>query len=65
MKMNKFEYEFLTGKWEDVKGAAYNATYDFCQEFGWIMGWSDHDEPIPTAKGIAAMEEYKKSIDVV
>lgn len=58
--MNKYEYEFMTGKWEGPKGAAFNQCYSFCRRQGWIMGWSDHGEPIPSATGIAAMNNFKK-----
>lgn len=55
------EYEFMTGTWKGPKGAGWNAVYELCKEFGWIMGMSDHDEPIPTEKGIEAIKEYKNA----
>lgn len=67
MKMTSFEYEFMTGKWEGVKGAAYNATAEFCQDFGWMEDWADNGMPIPTPQGYEAMEEYAREyrFDVV
>lgn len=53
--MTKHEYEFMTGRWQGPKGAAYNQVYEFCKESGWLMGLSDHGEPIPTAKGTEAI----------
>lgn len=68
--MTKQEYEFLTGRWEGVEGAAYNQVYSFCRRMGWFVGLSDHDEPIPTQKGVDAMKEYQasdnwKKVDVI
>ena len=62
--MTPFEYQFMTGRWEGPKGAAWNAVYKFCKEFGWIMGMSDHDEPIPTERGTAAIKAYKEMNNV-
>ena len=68
--MTRHEYEFMTGTWEGPKGAAFNQVYEFCRAIGWIMSMSDHDEPIPTKKGTAAIREYQtnenyKRIDVI
>lgn len=68
--MTKHEYEFMTGRWQGPKGAAYNQDYEFCKEFGWLMGLSDHGEPIPTTKGTAAIRAYQANenymrIDVI
>ena len=57
--MNQLEYDFLSGNWKGIKGAAYNQAYEYCKEFGWIMGFSDHDEPIPTQKGIEPMSLFR------
>lgn len=70
IKMTDHEYKFMTGKWDGVKGAAFNAVYEFCREFGWVMGMSDHDEPIPTTKGLEAIKAYQanenyKRVDVI
>ena len=54
MDMNKYEYLFLTGTWEGVKGAAYNATYDFCREFGWCDSSGE-----VTKKGRQALKQYE------
>lgn len=35
MRMSHFEYAFLTDSWKGPKGAAYNATYEFCCLEGW------------------------------
>lgn len=68
--MTEYEYEFMTGRWKGVKGAAWNAVYEFCRKSGWLMGLSDHDEPIPTQKGADAVKAYQanenyKRIDVI
>ena len=68
--MTKHEYEFMTGRWQGPKGAAYNQVYEFCKAFGWFMGLSDHGEPIPTAKGTEAIRAYQANenymrIDVI
>lgn len=60
--MNEYEYEFMTGRWAGPKGAAYNVVYEFCKSRGWIMGWSDHDEPIPSSSGTAAIQAYKNTL---
>ena len=62
--MNEFEFAFMTGRWKGVKGAAYNACYEFCKKRGWFMGLSDHGEPIPTERGSKAIKEYKESQNV-
>ena len=54
-KMNRFDYEFLTGTWDGVKGAAYNQTYEFCKEFGWC-----NQAGLPTPKGLEAVKEYEE-----
>ena len=61
IKMNDFEYEFLTGNWEGPKGAAYNAVYEFCTEFRWMDGFNMDGNPSITEKGMKAIEEYKNS----
>lgn len=53
-EMNEFDYQFLTGNWEGVKGAAYNQTYEFCKEFGWC-----DREGKPTPAGLRAIKEYE------
>ena len=58
--MTKHEYEFMTGQWEGPKDAVYTRVVVFCQSRGWIRGFSDHYEPIPTEEGTAAIETYKK-----
>lgn len=60
--MNECEYNFMTGNWAGPKGAAWNSVYEFCRKSGWIMGWSDHDEPIPTSSGTAAIQDYKNTL---
>lgn len=37
VQMTQYEYEVLTNTWDGPKGAAYNAAFDFCQEFGWLQ----------------------------
>jgi hypothetical protein len=53
-EMNTFEYQFLTGTWKGVGGAAYNQTYEFCKEFGWC-----DQEGKPTPAGKEAIEKYE------
>lgn len=52
--MNKYDYQFLTGTWDGVAGAAYNETYEFCKEFGWC----DFNGK-PTSEGWAAIQAYE------
>jgi hypothetical protein len=68
--MAKHEHEFMTGQGQGPKGAAYNQVYEFCKEFGWFMGLSDHGEPILTTKGTEAVRAYQANennsrIDVI
>ena len=56
--MTHFEYEFLTNSWTGVKGAAYNAVYEFCQEFGWFDGFNFDGTPSITEKGHVEIERY-------
>jgi hypothetical protein len=53
-KMNKFDYQFLTGTWDGVAGAAYNQTYEFCKEFGWCDRTGK-----PTDAGLRAIQLYE------
>lgn len=53
-ELNKYDYQFLTGKWEGVAGAAYNQTYEFCKEFGWCDANGQ-----PTSAGYKAIQEYE------
>ncbi len=60
--MNEHEYEFLTGQWTGPKGAAYNQIYEFCKEFGWLLGFDTDMKPIPTRGGWKAINRYKKNL---
>lgn len=53
-KLNKFDYEFLTGTWSGVAGAAYNQTYEFCKELGWC-----DQEGKPTPAELKAIQGYE------
>lgn len=53
--LNKFDYEFLQGIWSGVKGAAYNATYEFCKEAGRCDAQGNL-----TVKGSEAIKKYKE-----
>lgn len=53
--LNEFDYAVLTNTWEGVKGGAYNATYEFCREFGWL-----DPQGLVTGKGQRAIDEYEK-----
>jgi hypothetical protein len=52
--MTEHEYRFLTDTWDGVKGAAYNACYEFCRDFGWC-----DTEGRPTSAGHAAIQLYE------
>jgi hypothetical protein len=52
--LNEYDYQFLTGTWEGVAGAAYNQTYEFCKEFGWC----DYNGK-PTSAGLEAIKAYE------
>lgn len=56
--MVAMEYEFITGRWEGVKGAAYNQCHEFCIEAGWI----DHTG-VTTPKGYRAIQQYATKVD--
>lgn len=53
-RMNAYDYQFLTGKWQGLKGAAYNQTYEFCKEFGWCR-----QDGSLTEAGEKAVKEYE------
>lgn len=59
--MNKFEYDFLKGKWDGPKGAAYNQVFEFCQKAGWLIGRSfvDPDQLVLSHKGTVAVYDYE------
>ena len=68
--MTRHEYEFLTGNWQGVAGAAYNQVYEFCKEFGWMKGFDGNGKPILTQKGLDAIKAYQANenymrIDVI
>ncbi len=73
--MNAFEYELLTKQWKGAKGAAYNATFEFCQNRGWAVRRGYHSRPADadfqftvTQKGDEAVRDFIKDrprIDVV
>jgi hypothetical protein len=58
--MNKFEYDFLTGKWEGPKGAAYNACHEHCRGMGWFVGLTAGGVPILSSKGLDAVQAYER-----
>jgi hypothetical protein len=51
-KFTGFDYQFLTGTWEDPKGAAFNVTGEDCYEAG--LGTYGK----PTEKGQKAIKQY-------
>lgn len=61
-EMNDYEYKFLTGKWEGVKGAAYNQVFEFCRNFGWCAGFDAHGNAILTKHGIKALKDYQEKM---
>ena len=58
IKMTSYDYEFLTGTWEGVKGAAYNIVAEDCAEFGWFKGYNYGGTPNITERGHAAIKEF-------
>lgn len=57
--MTQHEYDFLTGKWEGPKGAAFNQVFEFARSFGWCAGLDTRGTPILTGKGIKAIKAYQ------
>lgn len=53
-EMNEYDYQFLTGNWEGVKGAAYNQTFEFCKELGWC-----DQHGFTTPNGLKAIQAYE------
>lgn len=51
--LTKFEYEYLSGKWVGVRGAAWNVIAEWCHNHG----YGQFDSPTP--RGIKAMEKYE------
>lgn len=54
MKLTEFDYEFLKGQWDGVKGAAYNTVGEDLYEAGYI-----DDFGFVTPKGQKAIEEWE------
>ena len=54
MKLTEFDYEFLKGQWDGVKGAAYNTVGEDLYEAGMI-----DDFGFITPTGQKAIEEYE------
>lgn len=68
--INQHEHEFLTQTWKGVKGAAYNACFEFCRQHGLTSGFDNHGRPILTRKGVNAIKSFQsddnyKRIDVI
>ena len=55
MGVSPLEYDFLIGSWRDPKGAAYNATYEFCREEGWCDIYGN-----PTELGKLQCKKYEE-----
>lgn len=60
--MTEHEYDFLTGGWDKVKGAAYNEVFEYCRVFGWCAGLDTAGRPVLTGKGIKAVKAYQADI---
>lgn len=56
MKLTEFDYEFLKGQWDGVRGAAYNTVGEDLYEAGMI-----DDFGFVTPTGQKAIEEYETS----
>jgi hypothetical protein len=67
--MTKHEYQFMMNAWEGPKGAAYNAVYEFCRGFGWMLGFTNDGLVIQSNEGAKAVRQYQKEgwkkLDVV
>lgn len=68
--ITRYEHAFLTQTWEGVKGASYNACFEFCRQHGLCSGFDLQGRPILTKKGVAAIREYQtndnyKRVDVI
>lgn len=53
MKLTKYDYEYLTGMWEGVAGAAFNVVAEDCMNAQ--LGYYGH----PTEKGKKAIKEFE------
>jgi hypothetical protein len=53
LKLTKYDYEFLTGRWDGPWGAASNEVAEFCVENG--LGLYG----CPTLKGKDAIQQYE------
>lgn len=51
--LTELEYEYLSGKWVGVKGAAWNSVSEWCHNHRY--GQFNN----PTPKGIKAMEKFE------
>lgn len=56
VKLTPFDYEYLIGRWDGPKGAAWNVVAEDCREAG--MGFYGD----PTAKGEEALREYEQDL---
>ncbi len=64
--MTQHEYDFLTSRWSEEKGAAWNQVFSFCRSFGWFAGLDQEGRPVLTNKGIKVIKAYQSErIDVV
>lgn len=69
--MNVYEYELLTNNWRGARGAAYNATYEFCHQRGWLVprrykGLAPSDPEfsfVVTQKGYEGIKAFQSKIN--
>lgn len=52
-KFTEYDYEYLTGTWEGIRGAAFNVVAEWCQNHGY--GYYGE----PTEKGKLAIKDYE------
>ena len=61
---NKYEYDLMQNNWKGIKGAGYNAVYEFCSEMGWVYSQlsTNAKEIILTPQGKKVCEEYENKL---
>lgn len=58
--MTDYEYKFLTSRWDEPRGAAFNQVFAFCRSFGWCAGLDTEGRPVLTTRGMRAINNYQK-----
>lgn len=60
LPLTNFEYAILTDTWSfGVRGAAYNAAYEFCKDCGYLKDSANHRGYKVTSLGVDAIKHYQ------